>query len=96
MGLPRGRIRGFVRRPTPEQLTALGAAEHLSLTPREAEQYAAVLDRTLVGVDRVDELCAPTPPLRYTDRDPGGPPSDADDPFHALTTRSTRSSGAVR
>lgn len=87
MGLPRGRIRGFVRRPTPEQLTELGAAEHLSLTPREAEQYAAVLDRTLVGVDRVDELCAPTPPLRYTDRDPGGPPSDADDPFHAFIRR---------
>lgn len=87
MAMPRGRIRGFVRRPTADQVAALGAAEHLSLTPREAEQYAAILDQTLVGVDRIDELCAPTPPLVYTDRDPGGPPSDADDPFHAFIRR---------
>jgi amidase len=87
MAMPRGRIRGFVRRPTPEQVTALGAAEYLSMTPAEAEQYAAVLDQTLVSVDRVDELHAPMPPLTFTDRDPGGPVSDAEDPFHAFIRR---------
>jgi amidase len=87
MATPRGRIRGFVRRPTPEQVTALGAAEHLALTPREAEQYAEVLDQVLASVDRIDELVAPVAPLAFTDRDPGGPPTDADDPFHAFVRR---------
>ncbi|GAA1280755.1 amidase [Pseudonocardia aurantiaca] len=87
MGTPRGRIRGFVRRPTPEQVTALGATEHLALTPREAQQYAEVLDQVLAGVDRIDELAAPVAPLAFTDRDPGGPPADADDPFHAFVRR---------
>ncbi|MFD2416019.1 amidase family protein [Amycolatopsis pigmentata] len=87
MAMPRGRIRGFVRRPTPEQLTEIGAAEHLSLTPREAEQYAAVLDQTLASVDRLDELHAPATPLTFTDRDPGGPVSDAEDPYHAFVRR---------
>lgn len=87
MAAPRGRIRGFVRRPTPERVTALGAAEHLALTAHEAEQYAAVLDQVLVGVDRLDELTAPVPPLAFTDRDPGGPPTEAQDPFHAFVRR---------
>lgn len=87
MAMPRGRIRGFVRRPTPEQIAELGAAEHLSLTSREAEQYAAVLDQTFAGVDRLDELPAPAAPATFTDRDPGGPPSDAEDPFHAFVRR---------
>ena len=87
MAMPRGRIRGFVRRPTPEQLAELGAAEFLNLTPAEARQYAAILDQTLAGVDRVDELPAPVLPLEFTDRDPGGPPSDADDPYHAFIRR---------
>ncbi|MTD54432.1 amidase family protein [Amycolatopsis pithecellobii] len=87
MAMPRGRIRGFVRRPTPEEVTGLGAAEYLNLTEREAEQYARILDQTFAGVDRVDELPAPTPPLIYTDRDPGGPVSDTDDPFHAFIRR---------
>ncbi|MFF4595774.1 amidase family protein [Amycolatopsis sp. NPDC001319] len=87
MAMPRGRIRGFVRRPTPQELSELGATEHLSLTPREAEQYAQILDRTFAGVDRLDELHAPTPPLTYTDRDPGGPVDDTEDPFHAFIRR---------
>lgn len=87
MAMPRGRIRGFVRRPTPEEVTGLGAAEHMSLTPREAEQFARILDQTFASVDRVDELPAPTPPIEFTDRDPGSTPCDADDPFHAFIRR---------
>jgi amidase len=87
MAMPRGRIRGFVRRPTPEEVAELGAAEYMSMTPREAEQYAEILDQTLAGIDRLDELHAPTPPLTFTDRDPGGPVSDAEDPFHAFIRR---------
>ncbi|GAA4873084.1 amidase [Pseudonocardia benzenivorans] len=87
MAMPRNRIRGFVRRPTPEQVTELGAAEFMHLTPREAEQYADVLDGILAGMDRLDELHAPMPPLVHTDRDPGAPPSHDDDPFHAFVRR---------
>ncbi|MCW0213654.1 MAG: amidase family protein [Pseudonocardia sp.] len=87
MAMPRGRIRGFVRRPTPDQVVELGAAEHMTLTPTEAEQYAAVLDRILVGVDRLDELAVPTVPLVHTDRDPGAVPSAEEDPFHAFVRR---------
>lgn len=87
MAMPRGRIRGFVRRPTPEQVAQIGAVEHLRLTPAEAEQYAAILDQTLVGVDRLDELLAPVRPLRFTDRDPGGQMPDAEDPYHAFIRR---------
>lgn len=87
MAMPRGRIRGFVRRPTAAEVADLGAAEHITLTPEQAEQYAQILDQTLTGVDRLDELPAPTPPLRYTDRDPGGPADDIDDPYHAFIRR---------
>jgi amidase len=87
MAIPRGRIRGFVRRPTPGEVTELGVAEHLSLTPQEAEQYAEILDQILTNVDRLDELHAPAEPLTFTDRDPGGPVGDADDPFHAFIRR---------
>src|ERR1700742_855234 len=87
MGVPRGRIRGFVRRPTPEEVAKLGAQEFMSLTPHEAEQYADFLDQVFAGVDRIDELHTPTPPLEFSDRDPGGPVTDADDPFHAFIRR---------
>lgn len=94
MSLPRGRIRGFIRRPTPEQVTGLAAAEHLTLTPDEATAYAEVLDGAFAAIDRLDELAAPLPPLRHLTRDPGGPPTDAQDPFHAFT-RTCRVEGAA-
>jgi amidase len=87
MSTPRGRIRGHIRRPTPDQVTGLAAAEHMSLTPDEARQYAAVLDRTFAAVDRLDELAVPTPALRHLHRDPGRTPTDAEDPFHAFIRR---------
>ena len=57
-----GRIRGFIRRPTPEQVTTIAAQEHLTLTPAEATAYAEVLDGTFAAIDRLDELAAPLPP----------------------------------
>jgi amidase len=84
---PRGRIRGFLRRPTPAELTAVGASEHLSLTPAEAEQYAGIIAGMLASIDRLDELVAPAPPVRHTDRDLGGVPTATEDPFHAFVRR---------
>lgn len=84
MSAPRGRIRGFLRHPTPAELASIGAQEHLSLTPTEAEQYAGIVGGMLTAIDRLDELVAPTAPLRHTTRDPGRVPTTAEDPFHAF------------
>ena len=84
MSAPRGRIRGFIRPPTPEQVKALGALEHMSLTDDEAQQYSAVLGGVLSAIDRLDELTQPTPKLKYTDRDPGRVPTAEEDPYHAF------------
>ncbi len=88
------RLRGFIRRPTPEQLVEIGRLEHLSLTPSEAEAYAEVLDGIFGQMDRLDELDAPTPPLRHTNRDPGRRPTAAEDPYNAFV-RLCRVDGAT-
>jgi amidase len=87
MSLPRGRIRGFIRRPTPAQLTEIAKQEYLTLTPTEAEQYADVLDGIFAAIDRLDELPVTTPRLRHLHRDPGEVPNDVEDPFHAFVRR---------
>ncbi|OHV48881.1 amidase family protein [Pseudofrankia sp. BMG5.36] len=87
MSAPRGRIRGFVRRPTPDEVVAIGAKEHLHLTPAEAELYAAALDPILASIDRIDELTPLVTPLRHTDRYPGSVPSVEADPYHAFVRR---------
>jgi amidase len=89
------RLRGFLRRPTPEELTDVGRLEHLSLTPAEATAYAEVLDGLLGQLDRLDELHPPTPVLRHTDRDPGRRPTADEDPFNAFV-RLCRVEGAAR
>lgn len=38
-------------------------------------------------MDRIDELDAPQPPLRHTDRDPGRRPTAEEDPFNAFVRR---------
>lgn len=81
------RLRGFLRAPTPEQLTELGRLEHLSLTPDEATMYAGVVAGILGQLDRLDELDPGTRPLRFTDRDPGGRPTVDEDPFNAFVRR---------
>lgn len=87
MSSPRGRIRGFIRRPTPDQVVEIAAKEHLTLTPAEAVAYAEVLDDVFAAIDHLDELAAPMPTLKHRLRDPGRVPTDAEDPFHAFTRR---------
>jgi amidase len=88
------RLRGFLRRPTPDQLRAIGEQEHLDLTPEEAEAYASVLDGVLGTLDRLDELDPGTRPLRWTDRDPGRRPNAEEDPYNAVV-RWCRVAGAT-
>jgi amidase len=81
------RLRGFLRRPTADQLVDIGRREHLSLTPAEADMYAEALDGVLEMIDRLDELDPGTRPLRWSDRDPGARPYPGDDPFNAFVRR---------
>lgn len=78
------RLRGFLRRPTPAQLTELAKAEHLNLTPDEAEMYADALDGILAAIDRVDELDPGERQRRWLTRDPGRKPTATEDPFNAF------------
>ena len=78
------RLRGFLRRPTPDEIRAVGEREHLHLTPEEAATYAEVVDGILGALDRLDELDPGTRPLRWTDRDPGRRPNPDEDPFNAF------------
>lgn len=81
------RLRGFLRRPTPDELRAIGELEHLHLTPDEATTYADGLDGMLSALDRLDELDPGSVPLRWTDRDPGRRPTADEDPWNAFVRR---------
>lgn len=88
------RLRGFIRHPSAAELVEIGALEHLSLTPAEAEGYAEVIGGVLDQIDRLDELDPPVAPLRHTDRDPGRRPTAEEDPFNAFV-RLCRVTGAA-
>lgn len=84
MSQPTGRLRGFIRRPPPEQVADLARREFLNLSPDEATNYAEVFDGVLSLFDRLDELPQPTVPLRHTTRDPGRVPTAEEDPYNAI------------
>lgn len=81
------RLRGFVRRPTAEEIVLLGAREHLDLTASEASMYVEILDEMLDEFDRLDEMPCPQPALRHLTRDPGFVPTPEEDPLHAFIRR---------
>ena len=78
------RIRGFIRRPTPDRLQDIGRREFLHLTASEAEEYAAIADASLAQLDCLDELAPLTVPLKHQRRDPGRAPLAAEDPYNAF------------
>ncbi|WP_337063090.1 amidase family protein [Kineococcus sp. G2] len=81
------RLRGFIRKPTAQQVKEAGAAEFLHLTDAEAEMYAGVLEGVLSSIDRLDELPFDHAPLKWTTRDPGRRPTPEEDPFNAFVRR---------
>lgn len=85
MSLPNGRLRGFIRRPTPEQVAELARREYLNLSPEEAQGYAQAIDGVLSLFDRLDELPQPVVEVKYRDRDSGRPPTSREDPYNAFT-----------
>lgn len=82
-----------VQPPTPEEIREMAAAHHMELSDEEVADFAAAIEGTLEGYERLDELPSPTRERRYTDRDPGYRPDDEEDPLNAFV-RKCRVEGA--
>ncbi len=67
----------------------MAARHHMHLSDEEVADFAAVIEETLSGYERLDELSAPTPQVEFTDRDPGYRPDAAEDPLNAFVTKCT-------
>ena len=74
MSAPRGRIRGFIRRPTSEELTVIGEKEYLHLTPAEADQYVRVVDGMMLLKDGDASPLSPPRGPGAADSPSGSPP----------------------
>ncbi|WP_265111795.1 amidase [Halosolutus halophilus] len=76
-----------VRPPTPEEIRELAAHHHIQLSDAEVDEFAAAIEETLVGYERLDELSEPKPDVTYHDRDPGYRPDREEDPLNAFVTK---------
>jgi amidase len=76
-----------VRPPTPEEIRELAAEHHMSLSESEVEDFAAAIEGSLAGYERLDELPDPRPEVTYTERDPGYRPGREENPLNAFVTK---------
>lgn len=83
-----------VRPPSPEEIREAAARHHIDLSEAEVADYAAAIEDSLAGYERLDQLSAPTPDVEYTDRDPGHQPGPEEDPLNAFV-RNCRVEGAA-
>jgi len=84
----RDRSRGFIRRPTADELIDVGRREFLSLGRAEAELYAEIVGGILGQLDTLDALDVPAAvPSHARVRDLGGPPAAADNPHNTFLHR---------
>lgn len=73
------------RRPTPTELVAIGAREHLDLSEAEAAELEPAINNLLAAIERLHAtpgLGSPESP--FVERDPGRRPTRAEDPFNAF------------
>lgn len=75
-----------VKRPTLEQMKAIVAGLHMSMSEREVEEYLEVLEGTFQAYDRVNQLPDNLPPVRYP-RTPGYRPGAAENPLNAWAVK---------
>ncbi len=80
--LSRGDNMSMVKRPTLEQMKAIVAKLHMSMSDHEVGEYLEVLEGTMQAYDRVDQLPDYLPEVRYP-RTPGTRPSAAENPLGA-------------
>ena len=77
------------RRPDVDEVTEYGRAMGFDLTPTEARMIQARMMDTVAALEAFDEMRVEErrPPLEFTDRDPGGRPSEQEDPLGAFITK---------
>ena len=83
----RGDTMTMVKRPTLEQLQAIVAKLHMSMSTREVGEYLDVLEGTMQAYDRVAALPDYLPEVRYP-RTPGSRPSASENPLGAWAVKS--------
>ena len=80
--MERRRLRGFVRRPSVEEIMDLAAEEYIILSDEEAIELSECIDESLNHCDRIDELPQPVFEIKYKQRDPGYRPTPEEDPYN--------------
>jgi len=76
-----------LRIPTAAELNELAAANHFQLSTDELTDFQALTPAMFAVLDGLDQMPAPSRPLKYTDRDPGSRPHPKDDPLNAIIRR---------
>jgi amidase len=79
----------MLRRPDVDEVMEYGRVLGFDLTPLEARMIQARMMDTIAALEAFDEMRVEErrPPRRFTDRDPGRRPTDAEDPFGSFITR---------
>lgn len=78
----RRRVRGFIKRPTPEQVKELAEMEYLNLTEKEVIEFTEYISESLKIVDHIDEIPQPKVEVKWNERDPGYRPDPDEDPYN--------------
>lgn len=79
--MERRRLRGFVRRPTMEEVKRLAAEEYIVLSDPEAQELTELIGEALNDCDRMDDLPQPRFEVKYP-RTPGYRPTPEEDPYN--------------
>src|SRR5713101_6227937 len=93
--LSRSEDEAMLRRPDVDEVMEYGRALGFDLTPMEARMIQARMMDTVAALEAFDEMRVEERrlPLRFTDRDPGRRPTEAEDPLGAFI-RTCRVKGA--
>lgn len=70
--------------PTREQLAQYAHDLNLPASDDDIEECLAAVATIYDDIHRLEELGAPSVPLRHPERDPGRTPTDSEDPYHAI------------
>ena len=73
-----------IRRPTSAEIEELAAQHHLSLTDEEVDAFENLIDGAVEAYEKLETFPPAKQDRRYTDRDPGYPPADDEDPLNAF------------
>ena len=76
-----------IQPPTPKEIRELAEQHHMDLTDDEVQDFKELIEGSMEGYERLDELSVSGPSLEYTDRDPGYKPDAEEDPLNAFVRK---------